>query len=126
MGKTIQNQGIICVFRSASSGNLSVKEEVEEAKQKNRRKPFHFSMIGLKHGDVITFTSNPEIAAIVADDGKHIIFEGEELSLSQAAERVIKPDYPLQGPVYWKYEGKTLDDMRREKEQLDNVIQEGE
>jgi len=104
----------IIEIEPAELGNTTYHEEIEESKERNRRKPFNFGLINLKPGDEINFTSDPMIKAYVAKDLKHIDYNGSTLSLSSAAAQIIKPDYPLQGTVYWEYKGKTLDDIRRE------------
>ena len=43
-------------------------------------------------------------------------FNGEITSLSDAARKVLGVEWAAQGPIYWMYEGETLDDRRRRLE----------
>ena len=82
----------------------------------DKKKPFHFSMIGLLPGDEIVFTKNPSIVAEVYDN-KHVIYEGKTYSLSKLAAVLSgNENSSYQGPAYFMYEGETLSDMRDEVE----------
>lgn len=106
----------IIEIEPAENADSSYHQEIEDSKERNRRKPFNFGLVNMKAGDEISFTSDPTIKAYVSKDLKHIEYSGQTLSLSAAAAQIINPDYPLQGTVYWEYEGKTLDDIRRDIE----------
>ena len=86
----------------------------EEAEKAYRRGPFTFSSIGVKPGEEIVFVSDPSITATVVDD-KHIQLGDTVTSLSGAAKSILHKN-ALQGPKYWTYKGKVLDDIRTEKE----------
>jgi len=92
------------------------QQSIEISKERNRRKPFNFQLIKLSEGTELMFTNDAKIKAYVASDLKHVIYNGVELSLSAAAAKIIQSDYPLQGTIYWTYNGKTLDEIRRENE----------
>ena len=98
------------IFRN---GDNNIKK-AEEAEKDYRRGPFTFSSIGVNPGEEIVFVSDPSITATVVDD-KHIQLGDTVTSLSGAAKSILHKN-ALQGPKYWTYKGKVLDDIRTEKE----------
>ena len=89
-------------------------KKAEEAEKAYRRGPFTFSSIGVNPGEEIVFVSDPSITATVVDD-KHIQLGDTVTTLSGAAKSILNKK-ALQGPKYWTYKGKILDDIRTEKE----------
>ena len=89
-------------------------KKAEEAEKDYRRGPFTFSSIGVNPGEEIVFVSDPSITATVVDD-KHIQLGDTVTSLSGAAKSILHKN-ALQGPKYWTYKGRILDDIRTEKE----------
>ena len=49
-------------------------------------------------------------------DNKRITVNGEVTSVSPAAQKLMGFSHQVQGTVYWKYEGETLDERRRRLE----------
>lgn len=93
------------------------KEKVE--KKKERRPPFKFSMIDLKRGDKIVFDSKG-YEVIVASDNT-IEYQGRTFSLTSFCKEFLPeekriPAGTYQGPLYFSYQGKTLDEIRKERE----------
>ena len=86
----------------------------EEAEKAYRRGPFTFSSVGIDPGEIISFVPDLSITATVVDD-KHIRIGETVTSLSGAAKSILHKN-ALQGPKYWTYKGKILDDIRTEKE----------
>ena len=86
--------------------------EVQDAA---RRGPFRFGMCGIKAGEEVVFVDDESKKAVVVDD-RHIRFGNEVTSLSKLAEYLLKCKHPLQGPLYFKYKGKVLADIRKERE----------
>ncbi len=113
-------------FREVTSGDAVVEPEEKEAleKVKARRPRIRLEAIGVKAGDVLTFSRDESIRAIVADDGK-VMFEGEKLSLSAAALKALhRLGYKTpaaSGSEHWMFDGELLDERRRrlEAEQFD-------
>ena len=89
-------------------------KKAEEAEKDYRRGPFTFSSIGVNPGEEIVFVSDPSITATVVDD-KHIRIDDTVTSLSGAAKSILHKN-ALQGPKYWTYKGRILNDIRTEKE----------
>ena len=91
----------------------------EEAPIKtDRRPPFKFSMIGLKPGDTIIFAPNGEKVRVNSDNT--VDYDGQILTLSRYC-KLYMPDNDsenkeYQGPAHFLYNGKTLDEIRKEKE----------
>ncbi len=86
----------------------------EEAEKAYRRGPFTFSSVGINPGEIISFVPDLSITATVVDD-KHIRIGETVTSLSGAAKSILHKN-ALQGPKYWSYNGRILDDIRTEKE----------
>jgi T5orf172 domain len=94
------------------------KAEVETAK---RRARFQFSMIGIKPGTELRLEKDPNITCTTVDDKNQVNFKGNVTSLSDAALQAIQSlGYEwdaVSGPWEWTYQGKRLDEIRREIEE---------
>ncbi len=86
-----------------------------------RRSRFLLSMIGIKPGTALQLFKDPNITCTTVDDRNQGTFNGEVTSLSDAALQAFKVlgyDYTaLSGPLEWSFEGKRLDEIRREIEE---------
>lgn len=98
-----------------------VLEETKPAKKegKKQRPPFDFSMVDLKIGDIVTFDAL-HIDVKVAGKNK-VEYEGRIWSLSAFCgtylpEGMHNKSEAYQGPKYFSYNGKTLWQLRLEKE----------
>lgn len=116
---TIRKRGVDLASKCVEIWSIPAKyQKIQHEYDDNpdKKKPFHFSMIGLLPGDEIVFTKNPSIVAEVYDD-KHVIYEGKTYSLSKLAAVLSgNENSSYQGPAYFMYEGETLSDMRDEVE----------
>ena len=93
---------------------VKAEEEAAEVKAEARRGPFRFSMVDVPVGAVVSFYNDETITAEVVDD-RHVRYNNEVTSLSRAAAIVLgDASKSVQGPMYWKYEGKALSNMRDE------------
>lgn len=94
-----------------------MKAEVEAAKRRSR---FRFATVGIKLGTELQLEKNPSIICRTADDNNQVEYGGETLSLSRAALQAINSlgyDWDtVSGPWEWTYQGKRLDEIRREIE----------
>jgi hypothetical protein len=94
-----------------------VKAEVEGAR---RRARFRLSMIGIKPGTELQLAKDKTIICQTVDDGNQVEFKGDKTSLSDAAHQALKglgfEWDAASGPWEWTYEGKRLDEIRREIE----------
>lgn len=95
-----------------------VKAEVEAAK---RRARFRFSMIGIKPGTELQLFRGPTIICRTVDEVNKVDFRGDTTSLSDAALHALQAigvDWPTaSGPWEWAYQGRRLDEIRREIEE---------
>jgi len=93
------------------------KQDKPKAKT-DRRPPFKFSMIGLKPGDVVYFEHGDIPVTVVSENT--IAYDSEIYTLSRFCKHFM-PDEgsenrEYQGPAHFLYNGRTLDDIRKEKE----------
>ncbi len=104
-------------FKEITPGKAQVEQEEQEAldKAKSRRPRLRLDAIGIKPGDLLSFSRDESIQAIVAADGK-VQYEGEMLSPAAAALKALhKLGYQTptaSGSVYWMFQGETLDEGR--------------
>jgi hypothetical protein len=91
------------------------KEALEIARKK--RSAFNFKMVDIPVGAILSFIRDETITCTVAEDQKHVIHNGEELSLSLAAQKILGYKWQVQGPAYWIYEGELLDERRTRMEE---------
>ena len=99
----------------APSAPKKKKNSVKESSKKSL-----FSLLNIKNGATLTFCKDETKVAKVIDAEKgKIMFDGEPGSLSGTAQNILGKD-ALQGPKYWKYKGKILNDMREKIENKNN------
>jgi hypothetical protein len=95
-----------------------VKAEVEAAK---RRGKFKFWMIGMKPGTELQLEKDNSVTCKTVDENNQVEYLGEELSISKAALLATNSlGYQwdgVSGPWEWTYQGKRLDEIRREIEE---------
>lgn len=96
----------------------SVEDQKALNSARERRAMFNFEMVDIPIGATINFVDDENITATVAQyHGQHTItFEGQLSSPSAVAQQIRQSSYPLQGTLYWMYEGETLDERRRRME----------
>lgn len=105
-------------FVEVTPGAAQVDREEQEAleKVKSRRPKLRFEAIGIKAGDVLTFSRDETIRATVAPDGKQVVLDGELLSPSAAALKVLHTlgykTTAASGSEYWMFDGELLDERR--------------
>lgn len=84
----------------------------EERRKKSR---FHFDELGIKPGSQLVSVFDESVVAVVLDS-RRIEFRGQPTSLTAAALLVAGENgrnwTAIQGPAYWKFEGRTLADLR--------------
>lgn len=93
-----------------------IQKNIQKSPQKP---PFKFSMIDLKIGDVITFIPTG-VEVTIASDCK-VEYQGRLWSLSAFTGTFLPEEKrtksgAYQGPKFFSYEGKSLKDIRDEKE----------
>ena len=70
---------------------------------------------GIKAGEEVVFVDDESKKAVVVDD-RHIRFGNEVTSLSKLAKNLLGISHSIQGTLYFKYKGKVLADIRKERE----------
>lgn len=84
----------------------------DEAVVSPRRKRFDFEACGISPGEKIVYVSDPAIVAEVIDNN-HVLYHGEQMSLTALAKQLKGTDRALSGPRFFKYNGQILDDIPR-------------
>ena len=97
----------------------SAKAAFKVALEKAQRERFKFSLLDIKPGTILTFAKDKNITCEVIDD-KMIKYKDREMSLSASALEIVQElGYTwskISGPEYWHLEGKSLYQMRIEKD----------
>lgn len=90
---------------------------LEIAAKKRRR--FSFEDVRITEGSILTFAQDQSITCVVSKNNS-VIYRDSEMSLSAAAldatQRAGFSTSSISGPVYWLYEGESLDSIRRRLE----------
>ena len=95
------------------------KQALDEARKLRTR--FNFSMLDIKHGEILKFKKDNSIVCEVHDETQ-VKFRDKVTSLSNSADIILKEMgyewLSVQGPRWWVYEGKTLSELRNERESI--------
>lgn len=123
----ISPERAVAALRLAEIENVTPKRDFVESQEdqqalnrtKERRAVFNFTMVGIPIGTELVFSRDENIKVKVVDN-RSIEFDGKVVSLSVAADKVLRKMgiqwKSVQGPAYWIYEGETLDERRRRME----------
>lgn len=87
------------------------EQTAAEIKETARRGPFRFGECGIPVGAELVFVDDPRITVKVVDD-RHIQYGNETTSLSALAQRLKGFNHPIQGTLWFKYNGEILNDLR--------------
>lgn len=98
---------------------IAEREKQEHKKREVRRPRFKFSMCGIKIGEQVTFDPTGITIKVASDDS--IEYEGRIYKLSPFVGTFMPDDLrntsgAYQGAKYFSYNGKVLDEIRKEKE----------
>ncbi len=92
-------------------------------KARERRSAFNFKIVEIPVGSQLTFVRDENISCQVVSS-KRVNFNGESMSVSSAAQKALEQQglfwKAVQGPLYWEFEGETLDERRRRLEQSED------
>ncbi len=100
------------VTPSRDVGVESEEDAIAIEQARSRRSAFNFKMVDIPAGGELKFIRDGTITCTVASDQKHVVFRGEETSLSNAAQVILDYKWRVQGPAYWTYDGEILDERR--------------
>jgi len=114
---------VVSALKLAEIENVTPKRDYVETPEdqqalnqaRTRRAVFNFKMADIPMGAELIYVNDENIRAKVVDN-KLIEFNGEVISLSASAQKLLGYPYQVQGTVYWMYEGETLDERRRRLE----------
>lgn len=87
-----------------------------EIKETVRRGPFRFSSCGIPVRSEVRFIEDQSVCAYVVDD-RHIEYNGETTSLSALAQKLKGFTHPVQGTLWFTYQGERLSDIRDKMEE---------
>jgi hypothetical protein len=93
------------------------EDQIALNEERKRKSNFRFSLVGLKPGDELQSVFDDAITCMVKSD-RWVLFRGEEHSLSSSALIIAHEKglgwEAIAGPAYWKYDGRTLAELRDE------------
>jgi len=90
------------------------EETAQEVQEAAKRGAFRFGMCGIKAGEEVVFLKDRAKRAVVVDD-RHVRYGKETTSLSALARELLGCTHQVQGPIYFTYNGKILDAIRKER-----------
>ena len=96
---------------SGSTDKLKKSNKSEANKNKIKKPSVNFSKCGIPVGAELVYLENPEIKVIVCDD--HKVQFGDELTSLSAVAKTFK-GYPVAGPRFFTYNGKTVAEIANE------------
>ena len=98
--------------RMEPTGHQILEEQIaEEVRITAKRGPFRFGACGIPVGSEVVFIEDSAVRAKVIDD-RHIEYEGETTSLSALAQKLKGFTHPVQGTLWFTYQGERLSDRR--------------
>ena len=84
--------------------------QIFETKKRRQRPSLDFYKMGILDESELVFTKEPAKKAIVKG-AKTVLFDGEEMSLTKAAQKALGPDYSnknIRGTAYFSYKDRPL------------------
>jgi hypothetical protein len=120
----ISPERAVSALKLAELENITPKNDFVESQEdqqalnqaRTKRSVFNFKMVDIPIGAELTFARDENIKAKVIDN-RSIELDGEVISLSGAAQKILGVDWPAQGTIYWMYDGETLDERRKRYEE---------
>jgi len=119
MLKGLVNLGVATEINDSQTQQIS--EEVSKQLTKDgqqlilrRRQNTTFKMLDIKIGTELTYKNDETIIVKTVDEINNVEYEGEIFSISNLSNKLL--GYRVSGFEYFIYNGKTLGDIRRERE----------
>lgn len=102
-----------------NNATLSIEDkEEEETLKKERAKPIDFTTLDIPVGAKLElWFHDKKYLECTVYDNKHVVYDNEVQSLTRLVKNTLGIKAPP-GPDYFKYEGKWLNDIRREKGEI--------
>ena len=92
------------------------EDEIALEKARTQSSVFNFEMVKIPVGAILNLARNKDITCRVLDK-RWVDYGGETTSLTAAAQKALGINRPLQGPLFWEYEGELLTERRKRMEQ---------
>lgn len=116
----ISPERVLSALKMAELENVTPKKDFVETPEdqqaldeaRTRRAVFNFKMVNIPIGAELSFVRDENIKARVLDN-RYVEYNGEKMSLSEAAKNALGVEYLVQGPAFWLFEGEILDERRR-------------
>ena len=109
------------VVRLSDEEAFETPEDKADVAAAKRRVRFLLSMIGLKPGTILQLAKDSKFSCTTVDERNQVEFNGVVTSLSDAAVKAYaalgQEVIALSGPWEWTFEGRRLDEIRREKDE---------
>lgn len=105
------------IISKSKEEDKKIEADSKENERRSQKPAFKFHMIGLNVGDIIIF-DELNLSVTVASDDK-VEYQGRLWSLSAFTREFLpenkqNPSGAYQGPKYFSYKGKTLNELRKE------------
>ena len=122
-------KSILEILEIMGGENVTPKDDIVESQEEKQaldearklRTRFNFSMLDIKPGEILKFKKDNSIECEVHDETQ-VKFRDKVTSLSNSADIILKEMgyewLSVQGPRWWVYEGKTLSELRNERESI--------
>ena len=122
-------KSILELLEITGGENVTPKDDIVESQEEKQaldearklRTRFNFSMLDIKPGEILKFKKDNSIVCEVHDETQ-VKFRDKVTSLSNSADIILKEMgyewLSVQGPRWWVYEGKTLSELRNERESI--------
>lgn len=82
------------------------------AEKKTAKPPLTFDMINIKAGEELVFTEDNTVKVTVDADLKHVVYNGNKISMSALAQKLLNTRRAVQGTMYFAYKGEKLTEIR--------------
>ena len=120
----IAPERVVAALKLAEIEDITPREDIVESRDdqqalnqaRERRSVFNFKMVDIPVGAELTFSRDDNAKARVVDN-RNIEFNGEIVSLSASAQKLLGYSSLPAGTDYWMYQNETLDERRRRYEE---------
>ncbi len=120
----ISPERAVAALKLAEIENITPRKDFVETPEdqqalnqaRKKRSIFNFAMVDIPVGAELVFSRDENIKAKVVDN-RSIELNGEIVSLSSSAQRILGYASGVQGTAYWMYEGELLDERRKRIEE---------
>ena len=77
-----------------------------------KEEKFKFSMVDILPGERLQWADDPEIECEVVNEKTRVAYGGREYAISTLAKELKGWKFAARGPLYWLYQGETLQERR--------------